>query len=56
MNPRRLLAGIFVVLALAGCVPPATGQGTGAYAPYSDDRGADMRNGGDGGGGGGGGM
>jgi hypothetical protein len=57
MNPQRVLATIFVVLALAGCLPSPTGQGTSVYAPYSDDRGADMRNGGGaGGGGGGGGM
>jgi hypothetical protein len=54
MNRQKVLAAIFVVLALAGCVPPPTGQGAGDYAPYSYDRGDDIRSGGDGGGGGGG--
>jgi hypothetical protein len=54
MKPQRVLAAICVVLALAGCTPPITGPGAGAYAPYSNDRGADMRNGGGDGGGGGG--
>jgi hypothetical protein len=48
----RVLAAIFVVLALAGCAPSITGPAAGVYAPYSDDRGADMRNGGGVGGGG----
>jgi hypothetical protein len=57
MNRQRVFVAIFVVLALAGCGLPPTGQGTSVYPPYSDVRGADMRNGGGaGGGGGGGGM
>ncbi len=55
MNPQRVFAAIFVVLALVGCAQPISGQGSAVYAPYSRDGGADMRGGGDGGGGGGGG-
>ena len=47
MNPHRWLAGLFVILALAGCSPVGTGQGQAPYAPYSRDdegmnRGPDM--------------
>ena len=53
MNLEKALAAIFVVLALTGCVPLATGQGAGTYPTYSDDRGADIRGGSGSGGGGG---
>lgn len=47
----RRLAAMFLILALAGCAPVATGQGPAPYAPYSPE---DMHDrGGDGGGGGG---
>jgi hypothetical protein len=35
MNLHTWLAGVSVILALAGCAPVATGQGQGPYAPYS---------------------
>jgi hypothetical protein len=53
MTLKTVFAMIFV-LALAGCAPPAGGPGGAVQAPYSLDRGSDLRNGGDGGGGGGG--
>ena len=49
---HRLLATLFVILALAGCAQIATGQGQAPAAPYSHDSGPDMRGGGDGAGGG----
>jgi hypothetical protein len=47
MNLHRCLAGVFVILALAGCASVTTGQGQPSYAPYSRDdggmnRGPDM--------------
>jgi hypothetical protein len=44
MNPHRWFAAVFVILALAGCAPVATGQGQAPYAPYSrnDAGGPDM--------------
>jgi hypothetical protein len=56
MNPQKLLAAIVVMLALAGCAPPASGPGAAVQPSNSLDRGTDMRSGGGGGGAGGGGM
>jgi hypothetical protein len=49
MNLSRLLAVIFVMLALVGCAQMTPGQGQTSYAPYSrdesgnrNDRGPDM--------------
>jgi hypothetical protein len=37
MNLHRWLAALFLILALGGCAPVATGQGQAPYAPYSHD-------------------
>jgi hypothetical protein len=50
MNQHKRLAALFLILALVGCAPVATGQGQGQapYGPYSHedtgnmDRGPDM--------------
>jgi hypothetical protein len=43
MNLHRLLAALFVILALVGCAQVATGQGQALDAPYSHDNGPDIR-------------
>jgi hypothetical protein len=48
MNLHRRLAALFVILALGGCAPVATGQGPA----YSHETGTDTRSGVDGGSGG----
>jgi hypothetical protein len=46
MNLHRWLAALFLILALDGCAPVATGRGQTPYGPYSPeemhDRGPDM--------------
>jgi hypothetical protein len=48
MNQHKRLAALFLILALVGCAPAATGQGQAPYGPYSHedranmDRGPDM--------------
>ena len=39
MNLHRLLAALFLVLALGGCAQVATGQGQVPDAPYSHEMG-----------------
>jgi hypothetical protein len=53
MNLNSWLAAVLVMLALAGCVQVATGQGR---PPYDNNMEYPRDRGGDGGGGGGGGM
>jgi predicted cobalt transporter CbtA len=51
---RRRMAALFVVLALAGCAQPTTGETGAPYAPYSPENNGNMHDsGGDGGGTGG---
>jgi hypothetical protein len=51
MNWHRRFAGLFLILALAGCPQGITGQ---AQAPYSPENNGNMHDSGGGGGGGGG--
>ena len=37
MNLHRRLAALFLILALAGCAPVATGEGPAPDAPYPHD-------------------
>jgi hypothetical protein len=37
MNLHRLLAALFVLLALAGCAPMAAGPGQATNAPHQQD-------------------
>jgi hypothetical protein len=37
MSLHRRLAALFLILALAGCAPVATGTGPAPDAPYSHD-------------------
>jgi hypothetical protein len=56
MHWQRRLAALFVVLALAGCVPGTTGQAGAQYAPYSSENSGIRLEHGGGDGGGGSGM
>jgi hypothetical protein len=43
MNPHRRLAALFVILALVGCAPVATGPEQVPYTPDPHDSWPDMR-------------